>query len=120
MRNASYPNFNDKVNPSIMAYVEKVTKKNEDYAYVIKGAIYRCKISIIDWGKDVEDRDRFRITVYVMEQSYHKTTAYAIAGECVYLGVSLKGAWDEIQSHVGKAQMPDELKELQPFIAEQT
>jgi len=120
MNYASYPNFNGKINPSIMAYVEKVTKKNEDYAYVIRGAIYRCKISIIDWGKDVEDRDRYRITVYVMEQSYHKTTAYAIAGECVYLGVSLKGAWDEIQSYVGKVQMPDELKELQPFIAQQT
>lgn len=102
-----------------MAYITPASKNYEDYAYVIKGTLYRCKLSIIDWG-DRDDRARFDIAVYVLEQSYHKYTAFRIVGDCVYRGISLKGAWDEIESYVGKVEMPDKLKQLQPFIAEQT
>jgi hypothetical protein len=103
-----------------MAYITPVSKNHEDYAYVIKGTLYRCKVSIIDWVKYVNDRARFDIAVYVLEQSYHKYSAYRIVGDCVYRGISLKGAWDEVESYVGSVEMPDKLKQLQPFIAEQT
>lgn len=102
-----------------MSHIRRADHKHEDYAWIIRGVVYRCKLSIIDWGEDAEDRARFHITVFALENSYHKNTAYSIAGEQVYVGISLKEAWDEIETYVGKTKMPDKIATLQPFIAEQ-
>jgi len=102
-----------------MAHVRYNPGMHEDYAWIIRGVVYRCKLSVIDWGDDVEGRERFSITVHALENSYHKNTAYSMVGELAYNGISVKEAWDEVETYVGPTEMPDKLKQLQPFIAQQ-
>jgi hypothetical protein len=91
--------------------------RDDKKVHIIKGVMYRVKLTTYV-TKDRDGGD-FKILAYSLPQSYHKYTAYRNAGDLIYHGISLKEAWEVIRSYVGHVKIPDELKELQPFITQQ-
>jgi len=108
-----------------MAYIKPKKKNESPYVFIVKGALYRIQVKV--WNYEEHDflsetkstNDGLNVVCHSLEQSYHKNTAYWIAGDLIYNGISLKEAWEEVRLHVGNVEIPEELKELQPFITQQ-
>ena len=93
------------------------TERYEFFRYTIEGVIYRVQITCYDY-KYTEGCHLF---AWSLNQGYHENTAYKVAGDLIYRGVSIKELWDEVESVLGeKTPIPEDLKKIQPFIANQT
>lgn len=110
--------------PIVEKKEKRIIKDNNDRKvfvsrHVIHGLLYRLQLQLEYWNIPDWDNPTVIVNVWCLEQSYHKNTSYKNAGDLVYTGVSLKEAWDEIKTYVGKVEMPKELKSIQPFITQQ-
>ena len=87
------------------------------HRYVIKGVLYRVQVVVYDY----EDTESPQFLAWVLHQDYHKFSSYRQCGDLIYHGISIKECWNEVESYTGEQlPIPKEVKELQPFLAQQT